>query len=371
MEEKTITDFIDPFEDEDEPKGFWEKKHREIYTNVVDYNLDTLYNLINRGSIDLSPQYQRRLRWDKRRQSRLIESFLMNVPVPPIFLNEEVWGKYSVIDGKQRLSAIQAFFSDNLKLEGLNVFQEINGSRFSDLPNPIQTVLTTRGILRATIILKQSDPEIKYIVFQRLNTGGVNLTPQEIRNSVFPSEFNSLLIELSEDTSFYKLSGVKNKEKSRFYQEMRDVEFILRYFTFRDSWKSYSGQMRSQLDKFMDSHRNASSTEINEMRQDFLDRLAVIEASFGEYAFKRWDPKRRQWRRNTILASLFDAEIFACRNLTVEQVAPYHEEIIRGTQNLFLDPDFRQAIDAATNTPSYFKRRIEMMKRMIENVISS
>jgi Protein of unknown function DUF262 len=94
-------------EEETDPVAFWEQKQRDLVTSVLDYNLQTLSALIQDKNIDLSPRYQRRFRWDQKRQSTLIESFLMNVPVPPIFLNEDELGKYSVIDGKQRLSYLR------------------------------------------------------------------------------------------------------------------------------------------------------------------------------------------------------------------------------------------------------------------------
>ena len=102
--------------DEGDPIDFWDKKQRELVTSVVDYNLGALSQLVADGTINLSPKYQRRFRWDTERQSRLIESFLMNVPVPPILLNEDGYGQYSVIDGKQRLTAIVDFFSGKLEL---------------------------------------------------------------------------------------------------------------------------------------------------------------------------------------------------------------------------------------------------------------
>lgn len=95
--------------DAETPLNFWENKQRDIVTSVVDYNLSSLAALVSSRSIDLSPRYQRRHRWKGPRQSQLIESFLMNVPVPPVFLNEDAYGKYSVIDGKQRLTAIHEF----------------------------------------------------------------------------------------------------------------------------------------------------------------------------------------------------------------------------------------------------------------------
>jgi hypothetical protein len=199
---------------EGDPIDFWAKKQRELVTSVVDYNLGTLAQLVSDNTIDVSPKYQRRFRWDEERQSRLIESFLMNVPVPPIFLNEDRYGEYSVIDGKQRLLAIKEFFRGKLELTGLNVFHDINHKTFDDLPVKLQSVMKTRPTLRAIIILRQSDEDVKFEVFQRLNTGGVKLNPQEIRNSAYPGELNDLVLELSEDKQFHKLLGIKNKNKS-------------------------------------------------------------------------------------------------------------------------------------------------------------
>src|SRR5690606_20353372 len=188
--------------------------------------------LVSDRAIDLNPTYQRRLRWDQKRQSKLIESFLMNVPVPPVFLNEDEYGQYSVIDGKQRITAISEFFRGRLKLKGLEVFHELNDQSFDELPLPLQRALKTRPTLRAVIILRQSDPDVKFNVFQRLNTGGVRLNAQEIRNSAFPGPLNDLILKLSETPRFHKLLGITSKAKSAIYQEMRDAEFVLRFFTF-------------------------------------------------------------------------------------------------------------------------------------------
>jgi len=115
--------------------ALFDKGQRDLVTSVVDYNLGTLSDLIHREKIDLSPRYQRRFRWDTKRQAKLVESFLMNVPIPPIFLSEDQYGTYAVIDGKQRLFAIRRFLGGGLTLQGLEVFDEINGSSFDDLPS--------------------------------------------------------------------------------------------------------------------------------------------------------------------------------------------------------------------------------------------
>ena len=168
-------------QDPGESIEFWASKQKELVTSVVDYNLSTLLDLVSETIIDLDPKYQRRLRWDEKKQAKLIESFLMNVPVPPVFLNEDEYGKYSVIDGKQRLSAICQFLTNNLVLDSLKVFSDINGKKFNDLPAKLRNIIKTRPTVRAVIILRQSDTDIKYEVFQRLNTGGAHLNAQEIR----------------------------------------------------------------------------------------------------------------------------------------------------------------------------------------------
>ena len=167
-------------EDNSEELAFWTERQKELVTAQADYNIGTLRDLANDNTIDMKPHFQRRYRWDDKKKSRLIESLLLNVPIPPIYLNEDRFGKYSVIDGKQRVSAVQDFLNDKFKLSGLQVFNDLNGRSFSSLPSQFQPILRTRPTLRAIIVLRQSDPAVKYEVFQRLNTGGV--PPQRARN---------------------------------------------------------------------------------------------------------------------------------------------------------------------------------------------
>jgi len=355
--------------DEGNPVEFWEKKQRELVSSVVDYNLGTLSELVNTGTINLSPKYQRRFRWDVQRQSRLIESFLMNVPVPPIFLNEDNYGQYSVIDGKQRLFSIVDFLSGRLELSGLEVFSDINGLSIRELPSRLQSVLKTRPTLRAIIILRQSDQDVKFEVFQRLNTGGVRLNPQEIRNSTYPGPFNDMLLELSECRQFHALLGIRNKTKSAIYQEMRDAEFVLRYFTFRETWSSFKGgSMKRMMDNFMFDHQRITENQLATMKDDFLDAIHVVKTAFGDHAFRRWEPGKERWRRQ-VIASLFDAQMFGCMGFRAEDVEPHREAIIAGLKLLFGNDEFSKAIGAATNNVGNFRTRIRKIKVLVSSVV--
>ena len=121
------------------------------------------------------------------------------------------------------------------------------------------------------------------------------------------------------------------------------------------------------MDSYMSDNRGMLADQLEEARSDFLRTIRTVAAGFGEYSFQRWDPKQERWR-GQVLASLFDAEMFAARELSADIVAPRQPEIVEGVKELMINPDFRQAIDAATNTPTYFKARIQMMRNMMFDV---
>ncbi len=350
--------------------NFLEKKQRELLTSTIDYNLEGLTNLITKRVIDLAPKYQRRFRWDDNRKSKLIESFLMNVPVPPIFLNEDDFGKYSVIDGKQRLSAIHEFIGGKLTLKGLVVFKDLNGLNFFDLPIEFQNSLKIRATVRAIIILRQSDKDIKYEVFQRLNTGGVKLNAQEIRNSAFPSLLNDKILDLSEDKTFHKMMGIKSKAKSRIYQEMKDAELVLRFFALKDSFKSYSGGLKNILDNYLDKNQNLKEEKILELEKHFKETLEKVQIIFGnDGAFRRWITSSNKWKQQ-ISAPIYDMQMFALYGKNKEQLIENKENILRDFKSLFTeDHTFIESIESSTATPVRFRYRIERLEEILKNYL--
>ena len=290
----------------------------------------------------------------------------MNVPVPPIFLNEDRVGRYSVIDGKQRLTAVTTFFNDEYALGDLKVFGQLNGARYSDLPRDLRDALNTRATLRATIILRQSDPDVKNIVFQRLNTGGITLNPQEVRNAAYPGTFNDLLIELSESQQLRMFLRIVNPASSQMYQQMRDVELVLRYFTFRDDWDTFSRGVALAMDEFMERNQHADKKEIAQMRSDFDEQLRAIGIAFGDIAFRRYTPESGKWREQ-VIAAVYDAEMFAVKSLRHRILATQRPIPPDRVANLFSVDAFRSAIDAATNSVTAFRIRIQLMREVIES----
>lgn len=141
------------------------KAQDDLVLQQSDLSLKSVSDMVDFNAIDISPKYQRRERWSEEEESELIESFLMNIPIPPIYLAEDEYGIYSVIDGKQRLTAINRFLNNKLTLSNLNLFPELNGLTFSKLPSALSNALAIRPYIRVVTLLRQSNPELKHEVF--------------------------------------------------------------------------------------------------------------------------------------------------------------------------------------------------------------
>lgn len=328
-----------------------------------DLALESLAAMVDAGAIDIEPRYQRRDRWTQVKRSALVESFLLNIPVPPVYLAEDDFGTYSVIDGKQRLTAIRDFMRNKLVLSKLETFTELEGLKFEQLPVELGNALRIRPYLRVVTLLKQSDPQLKYDVFERLNTGGERLNPQEIRNVAFRGDLNNLIYgELCKsDFLLQQLKIGKPPGKSPAYRNMRDAEYVLRYLTLRSEWKSFSGDLARSMDAFMEKHRRVSPEQLESFRESFTEALRWVETLWGKKAFAR--PVEGGWRNQT-LAGLYDAEMIAVSEIdtsTLESLKRKPSDVLKVTRALFGDPAFDIAVRQGTNTPSRVRYRIEKL----------
>jgi hypothetical protein len=347
------------------------KAQSSLVTQSSDFSLLSISEMVGQGIIDTAPGYQRRERWTPDKQSALIESFLLNIPVPPVYLAEEEYGQYSVIDGKQRLTAISSFLKGDFKLQNLEKFKEIEGSNFAGLPPALRNALQVRPYIRAITLLRQSDPQLKYWVFLRLNTGGDNLLPQEIRNVAYSGGFNDMLFKLAE-TPFLKQQLKITSEQSNPYIKMVDVEVVLRFFAMRDLWQDFSGDFKESLNTYMDQNRHPSDSELAAKSRQFSVALDNCENIWGDHAFQRYDGAG--WR-SQFLNPIYDCEMVAASALTRRQV-----EIIRSRPNrlravmrrLFAeDAEFISATTRGTNNLGSVRYRINAMKNALSGVLKS
>lgn len=339
-----------------------------LVLQASDMSLETVAAMVEKGAIDTQPAYQRRERWSAKRQSALIESFVLNIPIPPVYLAEEAYGKYTVIDGKQRLSSITRFMRDGLALVELQKFKRLEGYKFSNLPTELRNALEIRPYVRVVTLLKQSDPDLKYEVFERLNTGGEALFPQEIRNVAFRGKLNDLLFTLSESAFLRRqLKITKNTEPA--YLQMLDVEYVLRFFTMQHSWKDFSGDYRRSMDRFMEENRDPRPPKLRAMKRDFTEAIARCELFWGKNAFKRFDSGGV---RNQFLAGMYDAQMIAVSLLTAKQSASLAgkiPQISKATKQLFdAKGQFESWVRYATNTKSSVFKRIDAIKTMLEAI---
>ncbi|WP_405753295.1 DUF262 domain-containing protein [Streptomyces sp. NBC_00012] len=241
------------------------------------------------GELIINPEYQRLFRWTPGSQSRLIETLILELPVPPIFLMETEENVYELIDGLQRISSYLNFRgllrdekdSSPLTLEDCDIVQELNGHTYKTLPVPLVRRLK-RNFIRAEVLRKENNPRLRYYMFKRLNSGGSPLEPQEVRNCtirLLDPGFNNVLLDLAERESFkYCISTVPEAQVEKRYNE----ELVLRFFAFRNSGSSYKHEVGDFLTEFMEaaSAPEGVSDEIFNKERDeaaFLKTFEVLK----------------------------------------------------------------------------------------------
>jgi hypothetical protein len=334
---------------------------------MADLPLGTLAEMVESGAIDLAPGFQRRERWKPEKQSALIESFLLNVPVPPIYLSEEQSGTFTAIDGKQRLKSITDFIYDRFPLRSLDRLHEAEGMRFSDMPTEIVNSIKLRPFLRVVTLLKQTDSLLKYEVFLRLNRGGESLNAQEIRNVAFRGPLNEAIYGLSR-APFLRSQLKIDNDKAAAFREMSDAEFVLRFLTLRASWRTFSGSLVQEMDNFMRENQNATDERVRELEEEFLSALHRCEALWGEWAFRR--PEGPGWRDQT-LAGMYDAQMIAVSLLSAEaydNALAKRDEAVSATRDLFDEDEFEKSVKTGTNTPARIRYRVQSMQQALENL---
>ena len=253
---------------------------KKVILDKADRSLSELHRWYKSGRLIIDPEWQRNYVWDSARASKLIESFLLDIPVPVIYLAKNENGKYEVIDGLQRLTSVFNYLDNKYKLQKLDLLAEHKGKAFSGLPTEVQNKLED-SILRS-FELSDSNGDIHFIVFERLNTGGIKLNDMEIRNCLYRGSLNALIKELSKNANFIKAVNQKNFEK-----RMQDRAFVLRFLAFyeRTYLKCTSGLKRF-LNEFLETYRNTSETKVEEYRAVFEKCMRACLTVFGENSFR-------------------------------------------------------------------------------------
>ncbi len=266
----------------------------------TDWTTETIVSQLNRGNIELNPKFQRREAWDKKRKSRFIESIILGLPIPQIILAEkkEKKGTYIVIDGKQRLLSIRQFFSKTedtvfpvLKLIGLDSLDIINGNSYQDIKtNPQYSHLASsveNQSIRTIVIKNWPNEDFLFNVFLRLNTGSLQLSPQELRQALHPGPFIDFSDEFSISSEQIKRTLKLDKPDYR----MRDVELVIRFFAFKYFIDNYNGNLKRFFDdtvKTLNADWTKNEHEIKSTSLDLNEAIDTTYEIFGDNAFNKW-----------------------------------------------------------------------------------
>jgi hypothetical protein len=233
----------------------------EIRTDTLDISLGEILNLYQEKEFDIAPDFQRLFRWDWTQRSRLIESVLIEVPIPQIFVIEREDGVLELIDGLQRISSALQFIDSEvideppLELQGCDLVPALNGLKFIDLPASLRLRLK-RSTVRAIVIKKQSKTFLRYAMFKRLNTGGTELSDQEIRNCTSRMighrgvAFYEFLRECSQNTDYKKCIETLPESSC---EKLTNEELVLRFLCLKNAREQFKKNVRDWLDDYMES----------------------------------------------------------------------------------------------------------------------
>lgn len=261
---------------------------RVLQISKADFTVSSVLDKIRRGKLDLQPSYQRDYVWDKRTASKLIESLLLNIPLPTMFFHEKSQGHLEVVDGKQRLTSIWCYMEEgkfpdgtDFALSGLEVLQQLNGKMYSDLDDSLREIMCDFA-LNVHTISRNSDDDVVFEVFERLNMGSTQLNEQELRNCVFQGSYNALLDEL-----VWHPDMLKAFRQDTPHKRMRDKEYILRFFALRRGGiEKFYLPVKNWLNEEMRRHQFLDKKEMEEMTLDFYRCISLSIKVFGDHIFR-------------------------------------------------------------------------------------
>jgi hypothetical protein len=253
---------------------------RPVSSQPHDWTISTLRDKFERGQIDLQPHYQREYVWELRPElpSRLIESLLLQIPIPPLYFVRLNTGKIEVVDGQQRLTTLIRFIKNEFRLQKLQKLSSFNGMLFRELPDTDQEKIMDATI-RSIVIDAGTNHEIRYEIFERLNRGAIALNEQEIRNCAYRGDFCDLLAVLERESVWRRIKGTSGPD-ARFVER----EMILRFFAFASRIDHYGGNLRQFLNDYMGKYAPNDKVKVDELANMFRQSMQNVWLAFGDNA---------------------------------------------------------------------------------------
>jgi len=333
------------------------KESRKIVWQAKDFSIREFASMLNDGDLDLQPEYQRKYVATKNIASKLIESILMDVPIPVIYLAEEQDSTYSVIDGQQRLTSFLSFLSGKypnreiFKLTGLKVLKELNRKTFAGLEGEEKNKI--RKTTLHTIVIKKESNE------------------DEIRNTVYRGNYINLLKELEENKIFHEVVQKENFKKKMIYRGM-----ILRFLALSEkSYLNYQPSMKQFCNKELRDNRHLTDEKSDEYRKRFLHCIDLVKVVFGSTAFRRYTPMTREkekgnWTATRINMALFDIQMCGFVNYSKNAILSKADYIREAILELMTNnQDFIDSILIQTSNKEVLKKRFKIWIEKLDEII--
>lgn len=379
------------------------ESEQRILTEINREKLPIFVEAIKKSNyLNIQPAYQRRKRWTRKRQSQLIESLIVNIPIPPVVLYETSLSSYEVMDGQQRINAIRDFYSNKFKLSGLEIYPSLNGCTYNTLPEKIRSSIDRRSIASIVVINESAatDEEavlLKQLVFERLNTGGVNLSRHEVRNCIYQGEFNDLLKELAESQTFrtawgipvanhvaisdqdyddFELDDEESErlqtalEKNSLYQKMGDVELVLRFFALRNV-EHFRGGLEKFLDLYMAKSLKFSHEDIESLRQIFLETLELAYQIYSNHLFKPFLRESESWAGKPYNAYYDAVMVGLSRHLERKDKLYQHKDLVLERTITVFQEDTQGLLTGKGKTKADIQERIKKFDVLFSQVAES
>lgn len=378
MEEENAAP-LDSQEDESDLNFVPNSDSFDAAVGASDWTAETIVSQLRKGNIDLDPSFQRRQAWQNPRKSQFIESLILGIPTPQIILAErkDRRGSYLVIDGKQRLLTLRQFTASaedeiykRFRLSGLHALPALNGCNYDKLSTKSDNSISLleNSVIRTVIIKNWTSEDFLYEVFLRINSGSVQLSPQELRQALHPGPFTSALNEYS--LSSASVQRALNLTEPDF--RMRDNELVLRYIATRHNISRYTGNLKQFLDettRVLNKNWETKEDLVKIYFKDLDDSIGIAFEIFGNEAFKKWNGWDFERRINRAVFDVI-SYFFSFQRVRVEALsrAP---EIVQAFRVLCEDdPDFVLSITSTTKSVGAVQTRFLKWHEALQPFIS-
>ena len=346
-----------------------QKYRQEIKSERMDMSFGEIINMYKDKEIIISPEYQRAFRWDEQRQSDFIESILLGIPFPSIFVATNADGKWELIDGLQRVSTVLAFFNElkdengksypknGLKLVEGSLIKGLKGVTIDTLPLEYKLQIK-RTPCRVEIILKESEFKMRYELFKRLNTGGEGLSRQEIRNCIFrglDSRYSNFVAELSNNKIFREIVNISTQNEEMMYYE----ELVLRYLTLKNQGTRYvQANIQDYMDNYLENQcKKFDESTVNVDRQLFENIMNILKGLKEKNIFKLG--------RSYFTTSMYDAIMLSLSediaNLSQIDISELGQKIAELKER----EEFAKYVGSASSNPTSITNKVKIAKQVL------